>query len=153
MKNIIKNKRLAGTGLVLAALAIAAGGTFLSGRGGTAQAEAAAAAPAALPVSVSVVAPRQTVPWDEFSGRLEAVERVEIRSRVAGAWGAVGIVARGAKGGQRGARSNRRPHASATPGPHSAPGRGNCVATNRSQRRSGMSARWRMSTCALGVTR
>ena len=38
-----------------------------------------------MPVSVSVVAPRETVPWDEFSGRLEAVERVEIRSRVAGA--------------------------------------------------------------------
>ena len=85
MKNIIKNKRLVGTGLVLAALAIAAGTTFLSGRGGSAQAETATAAPAALPVSVSVVAPRQTVPWDEFSGRLEAVERVEIRSRVAGA--------------------------------------------------------------------
>src|ERR687898_2657221 len=85
MKNIIKNKRLVGTGLVLTASAIAAGATFLSGRGGSAQAEPAAAAPAALPVSVSVVAPRQTVPWDEFSGRLEAVERVEIRSRVAGA--------------------------------------------------------------------
>ena len=85
MKNIIKNKRLVGAGLVLAALAIAAGATFLSGRGGSAQAETATAAPAALPVSVSVVAPRQTVPWDEFSGRLEAVERVEIRSRVAGA--------------------------------------------------------------------
>src|SRR4051812_21711070 len=85
MKNIIKNKHLVGTGLVLAALAIAAGATFLSGRGGSAQAETATAAPAALPVSVSVVAPRQTVPWDEFSGRLEAVERVEIRSRVAGA--------------------------------------------------------------------
>src|SRR3954447_12937866 len=84
MKNIIKNKHLVGTGLVLAALAIAAGTTFLSGRG-SAQAETATAAPAALPVSVSVVAPRQTVPWDEFSGRLEAVERVEIRSRVAGA--------------------------------------------------------------------
>jgi multidrug efflux system membrane fusion protein len=85
MKNIIKNKRLVGTGLVLAALAIAAGTSFLSGRGGSAQANAVAATPAALPVSVSVVAPRQTVPWDEFSGRLEAVERVEIRSRVAGA--------------------------------------------------------------------
>ena len=57
MKNIIKNKRLVG-GLVLAALAIAAGATFLSGRGGSAQAEAATAAPAALPVSVAVVAPR-----------------------------------------------------------------------------------------------
>lgn len=85
MKNITKINRLVASGLVLAALAIAAGGSFLSGRGGSAQAETTTAAPTALPVSVSVVAPRQTVPWDEFSGRLEAVERVEIRSRVAGA--------------------------------------------------------------------
>ena len=100
MKNIIKNNRLVGTGLVLAALAIAAGATFLSGRGGSAQAETATAAPAALPVSVSVVAPRQTVPWDEFSGRLEAVERVDMRSRVAGAIQAVHF--RGGRAGETG---------------------------------------------------
>src|ERR1700704_2651640 len=85
MKNIIQNRRLAGAGVALAVLAVAAGGSFLNGRSGSAQADTAAAAPAALPVSVSVVVPRETVPWDEFSGRLEAVERVEIRSRVAGA--------------------------------------------------------------------
>jgi multidrug efflux system membrane fusion protein len=44
-----------------------------------------AAAPAAIPVSVASVEPRQAQIWDEFSGRLEAVERVEIRARVAGA--------------------------------------------------------------------
>jgi multidrug efflux system membrane fusion protein len=85
MKNIIQNRRLAGAGVALAVLAMAGGVSFLNDRGGSAQAETAAAAPAALPVSVSVVVPRETVPWDEFSGRLEAVERVEIRSRVAGA--------------------------------------------------------------------
>jgi multidrug efflux system membrane fusion protein len=85
MKNIIQNKRLIGAGLVLAAVATAGGATFLNGRIGAAQAETVAAAPAALPVSVSVVTPRESVPWDEFSGRLEAVERVEVRSRVAGA--------------------------------------------------------------------
>jgi membrane fusion protein, multidrug efflux system len=85
MKNIMKNKRLIGAGLILAALATAGGATVLNGRSGAAQAETVAAVPAALPVSVSVVAPRETVPWDEFSGRLEAVERVEVRSRVAGA--------------------------------------------------------------------
>jgi multidrug efflux system membrane fusion protein len=85
MKNIIKNKRLVGVSLAVAVLAVAAAAAFLSGRTGTTRAVAAAAAPAALPVSVSVVVPRQTVPWNEFSGRLEAVERVEIRSRVAGA--------------------------------------------------------------------
>ncbi len=84
MKNISQNKRLVGVAVVLAALAATGGATLLSGRNGSARAETAAA-PAALPVSVSVVAPRQTVPWDEFSGRLEAVERVEVRSRVAGA--------------------------------------------------------------------
>lgn len=35
-------------------------------------------------VSVAVVEPRNAVVWDEFSGRLEAVERVAIRPRVAG---------------------------------------------------------------------
>jgi membrane fusion protein, multidrug efflux system len=85
MKNIIQNKRLIGAGLVLAVVATAGGATFVNGRIGAAQAETVAAAPAALPVSVSVVTPRETVPWDEFSGRLEAVERVEVRSRVAGA--------------------------------------------------------------------
>jgi membrane fusion protein, multidrug efflux system len=41
--------------------------------------------PPATPVSVAVVEQRNVAIWDEFSGRLEAVERVEIRSRVAGA--------------------------------------------------------------------
>jgi multidrug efflux system membrane fusion protein len=42
-------------------------------------------APQATPVSVAVVEQRNIPIWDEFSGRLEAVERVEVRSRVAGA--------------------------------------------------------------------
>src|SRR4051794_39449233 len=45
--------------------------------------------PAAVPVSVAVVERRDVALWDEFSGRLEAVERVEVRSRVAGAIKAV----------------------------------------------------------------
>ena len=36
------------------------------------------------PVSVATIEPRQAVVWDEFSGRLEAVDRVDVRSRVAG---------------------------------------------------------------------
>jgi membrane fusion protein, multidrug efflux system len=47
-----------------------------------------AAAPA-VPVSVAVVEPKAAMAWDEFSGRLEAVERVDVRSRVAGAMQAV----------------------------------------------------------------
>jgi multidrug efflux system membrane fusion protein len=45
----------------------------------------ASAAPPAVPVSVAAVEERQVTPFDEFSGRLEAVERVDVRSRVAGA--------------------------------------------------------------------
>ncbi len=45
----------------------------------------AASAPQATPVSVAVVEQRNVEIWDEFSGRLEAIERVEVRSRVAGA--------------------------------------------------------------------
>jgi membrane fusion protein, multidrug efflux system len=48
-----------------------------------AQAGAAAEAPA-TPVSVATVVQSDVAAWDEFSGRLEAVERVDIRSRVAG---------------------------------------------------------------------
>jgi multidrug efflux system membrane fusion protein len=42
------------------------------------------AAPPATPVSVATVVKSDVATWDEFSGRLEAVERVDIRSRVAG---------------------------------------------------------------------
>lgn len=52
--------------------------------GGKAQANAPAAAPQAMPVSVATVAASEVAAWDEFSGRLEAVERVELRSRAAG---------------------------------------------------------------------
>lgn len=45
---------------------------------------AAAAAPAAPPVSAAVVIEKPVLETQEFSGRLEAVEEVEIRSRVSG---------------------------------------------------------------------
>src|SRR6186713_1483289 len=45
----------------------------------------ALAAPQATPVMVASVVESQVSTWDEFSGRLEAVERVDVRSRVAGA--------------------------------------------------------------------
>lgn len=46
--------------------------------------QAAAQAPSAIPVSVAAVLQKDLIGWKEFSGRLEAIERVEIRSRVAG---------------------------------------------------------------------
>ena len=41
-------------------------------------------APPPMPVSVATVTESDIAAWEEFSGRLEAVERVDIRSRVAG---------------------------------------------------------------------
>jgi multidrug efflux system membrane fusion protein len=68
--------------------AVVAGGaaTFFTVRGTTAEGGPPTGQPQRpMPVSVAVVEQRDVVSWDEFSGRLEAVERVEVRSRVAGA--------------------------------------------------------------------
>lgn len=67
--------------------AVAAAGSVLSGRYFyAAQATSAAAAPEqAVAVTVAVIEPRQANLWDDFSGRLEAIDRVELRPRVAGA--------------------------------------------------------------------
>lgn len=48
-----------------------------------------AAAPPAVPVTVTTVQPRQVHVWREVSGRFAAVDRLELRSRVAGAIQAV----------------------------------------------------------------
>ena len=50
----------------------------------TAEASPTPAAAPATPVSVATVVKSEVATWDEFSGRIEAVERVDIRSRVAG---------------------------------------------------------------------
>lgn len=50
----------------------------------TGEASPAVQAPVAVPVSVATVEAQNLVGWKEFSGHLEAVERVEVRSRVAG---------------------------------------------------------------------
>jgi multidrug efflux system membrane fusion protein len=55
--------------------------------GGDARGDGPPAGPAArpaTPVSVATVETREIVNWSEFSGRLEAIERVELRSRVSG---------------------------------------------------------------------
>ena len=65
-------------GVSLAALTVAVHGS------NKAQGDTAPAAPPATPVSVATVEQRELVSWAEFSGRLEAIERVEIRSRVSG---------------------------------------------------------------------
>jgi multidrug efflux system membrane fusion protein len=73
-----------GTILVVAAAASAA---LLLWQGTEAAAGAPApqaAAPAPISVATSLVVQREVNAWHEFSGRLEAVDRVVIRSRVAG---------------------------------------------------------------------
>jgi membrane fusion protein, multidrug efflux system len=42
------------------------------------------AAPPAMPVAVAAAIERRVTEWDEFSGHLEAIDRVDVRSRVAG---------------------------------------------------------------------
>lgn len=86
MTKKIKRWALAGTGLGLAA-SISAAALFLDlphsrAAAGTGEASAPAAA---TPVTVAVVKSRDVTAWQEFSGRLEAVDRVEIRARVGGA--------------------------------------------------------------------
>ena len=77
-------KRIHVVAASIAALAVLAGGTFYLGSS-NADTKPAAAQPQATPVPVAVIEEREVTTWDEFSGRLEAVERVDVRSRVAGA--------------------------------------------------------------------
>jgi len=68
----------------LAALGILTAGV-IGLRTSTAQPSGSPGAPQAMPVMVATVQESDVALWDEFSGRLEAVERVDGRSRVAGA--------------------------------------------------------------------
>lgn len=67
-------------GLLVTAGSLAGGRYFYA-----AQATTGAAPEQAVNVTISVIEPRRTALWDDFSGRLEAVNRVELRPRVAGA--------------------------------------------------------------------
>ena len=85
MSLLSSHKRLLGAGV---ALAVTAGGAAIlpihDRESAHAENPAAAAAPQAVPVSVATVEQRDTAIWNEFSGRLEAVDRVEVRPRVSG---------------------------------------------------------------------
>lgn len=80
-----KRWALVGAGLGLAASVSAAAIFFELPMSATATAASAPAQAPAVPVTVAVVASRDVTNWEEFSGRLEAVDRVQVRSRVAGA--------------------------------------------------------------------
>lgn len=80
--NLNRHRLLLAGAFVLVA---ATGAAIFSWSGSRAQADAAKAAPGPIPASVAMVEEHDAIMWDEFSGRLEAVEQVEVRSRVAGA--------------------------------------------------------------------
>ncbi|HSV69371.1 MAG TPA: efflux RND transporter periplasmic adaptor subunit [Methylibium sp.] len=66
------------------ALGAALLGGFFAVYPGTAPQAVAQTAPQATPVAVAEVGAQQIQAWQAFSGRLEAIERVELRPRVAG---------------------------------------------------------------------
>jgi len=76
-------KRIQLVAATIAALSVLSGGALYLGSS-NAETKPAAAVPQAMPVPVAVIDEREVTTWDEFSGRLEAVERVDVRSRVAG---------------------------------------------------------------------
>jgi multidrug efflux system membrane fusion protein len=71
--------------ILAVAVAVSSAAYYILRSGGAQASAPGGPAPQAAPVSVAVVEQRNVEIWDEFSGRLEAIERVEVRSRVAGA--------------------------------------------------------------------
>ena len=71
------------TGVVVTTVGVAVAALFVVATARETRASSAAA-PQAVPVQVATVVQTDVRAWDEFSGRLEAVERVDVRSRVAG---------------------------------------------------------------------
>jgi membrane fusion protein, multidrug efflux system len=77
------NKKIFATSLT--AVAAVVGALVVGLHSQQAVANQPSGAPQAIPVSVATVASQDVAAWDEFSGRLEAVERVDVRARVSGA--------------------------------------------------------------------
>ena len=81
-----KPKRLAVTiGSALVAAAAIAAATLIALHGGEVTASEQPVDAPAVPVSVATVIQAPVTAWEEYSGRLEAIEHVDIRSRVSGA--------------------------------------------------------------------
>lgn len=83
MSNTSFRQRFLGSAIALGIGAAIAAPFVLSSH--NAQGSGPTPAVQAVPVSVATVKSQDALAWNEFSGRLEAVERVELRSRVAGA--------------------------------------------------------------------
>lgn len=75
---LVRGAQVLASGVVLAAAAL------LAACDQAPTAQAAAAAPAPPPVEVAAPLVRPVVEWDEYTGRFEAAERVELRARVSG---------------------------------------------------------------------
>ncbi|MGG6897385.1 MULTISPECIES: efflux RND transporter periplasmic adaptor subunit [Rhizobium] len=85
MKSNGKRWALWGAGMGVA-VAISGAAFYLElPRGAQATEATGPVAKPAIPVTVAAVEPRDITSWQEFSGRLEAIDRVEVRPRVAGA--------------------------------------------------------------------
>ncbi|MBX5229584.1 efflux RND transporter periplasmic adaptor subunit [Rhizobium sp. NLR9b] len=80
-----KRWALVGAGIGLIASVSGAALFFELPMSTTATAASAPAQPPAVPVTVAVVEARDVTAWETFSGRLEAVDRVQVRPRVEGA--------------------------------------------------------------------
>ncbi|MCO5732500.1 efflux RND transporter periplasmic adaptor subunit [Rhizobium sp. SSA_523] len=85
MTSKLANWALWGAGLSTAALISGAAIYLQLPQGANAAAASAAAQAPAVPVTVASVEPRSFTSWQEFSGRLQAIDRVELRPRVSGA--------------------------------------------------------------------
>jgi len=82
--NLLRSRhRLVATVAALAAL-VGVPAAIFGLHSTSAEATPSPVAPQAVPAPVATVVQSEVAAWDEFSGRLEAVERVEIRSRAAG---------------------------------------------------------------------
>jgi len=85
----IRSRSAVAAAILAALVALGAGAFALRSTDAESKAAAAvqgaSAAPQAMPVPIQVIEQQEVTTWDEFSGRLEAVERVDVRSRVAGA--------------------------------------------------------------------
>ncbi|MBP1887886.1 efflux RND transporter periplasmic adaptor subunit [Sinorhizobium mexicanum] len=87
MTSTVTRRVLWGAGLSIL-LSVAGGTAVFFGLPSRFTADAAtdaAAPPPAVPVSVAKAESRRITTWENFSGRLEAIERVEVRPRVGGA--------------------------------------------------------------------
>ena len=87
--NPLSKNRPLGLATIATAVSAAVAALILVFQSPTAQANGEGATPPAMPVSVAAVVQKDISLWDEFSGRLEAVQRVDVRPRVPGAVQAV----------------------------------------------------------------